>query len=142
MEDNPNQNSAEMERIDIEVRDDEAQKGNVDGNGGDDEKIAEQRNERKMLLVSSMGDECIDRKSKGGEFGVQPIRRSFSMDSSNNRQLYIAVQEILQKNPKFQMVSGGEESSSGSSARVRRSFFSFGHSRSSKNAVLPIQGES
>ncbi|PKU82879.1 RING-H2 finger protein ATL1-like [Dendrobium catenatum] len=133
----PSQNSAEMESIVIEVRDDEAQISNDDGY---DERL-DLRNWRKKPYVSSMGDECIDSRSKEGEFGVQPMRRSFSMDSSNNRQLYIAVQEILQKNPNFQMASSGEESSSGSSARVRRSFFSFGHSRSSKNAVLPIQNE-
>ncbi|KAH0456365.1 hypothetical protein IEQ34_014272 [Dendrobium chrysotoxum] len=145
IDENPSQNSAETESIVIEVRDDEAQISNDDDNDGYDERISERRlelrNWRNKPYVPSMGDECIDSRSKDGEFGVQPMRRSFSMDSSNNRQLYIAVQEILQKNPNFQMASSGEESSSGSSARVRRSFFSFGHSRSSKNAVLPIQNE-
>ncbi|XP_020574759.1 RING-H2 finger protein ATL1-like [Phalaenopsis equestris] len=141
-EENPDQNSAEIVRIGIEMGHDEAHVSDEDGNGGGHERFAELRVNRKnkAAFVSCMGDECIDSRSRGGEFGVQPMRRSFSMDSSNNRLLYIAVQEILQKNTNF-YTSGGEESSSGSPARVKRSFFSFGHSRSSKNAVLPILNE-
>ncbi|KAK8945437.1 RING-H2 finger protein ATL16 [Platanthera guangdongensis] len=99
--------------------------------------------ERKLPHGFSMGDECIDIRNRGGEFGVQLMRRSFSMDSSNDRQLYIAVQEILRKNSDLQMAGGGEEgsSSTGTLGRVRRSFFSFGHYGSSKNSVLPIDSE-
>ncbi|KAK8944899.1 RING-H2 finger protein ATL1 [Platanthera zijinensis] len=99
--------------------------------------------ERKLPQSFSMGDECIEIRNRGGEFGVQLMRRSFSMDSSNDRQLYIAVQEILRKNSDLQMAGGGEEgsSSTGTLGRVRRSFFSFGHYGSSKNSVLPIDSE-
>ncbi|XXG84904.1 hypothetical protein AAC387_Pa11g0110 [Persea americana] len=86
--------------------------------------------------LSSMGDECIDVRGKDDQFSIQPIRRSFSMDSSADRQLYLSVQEILQQNSNLHEFSTAEESS-----RVRRSFFSFGHGRRSRNAVLPIQFE-
>ncbi|XP_058077950.1 RING-H2 finger protein ATL16-like [Magnolia sinica] len=99
------------------------------------------KKQRKLHHVSSMGDECIDVRVKDDRFSVQPIRRSFSMDSSDDRQLYLSVQEILQQNPQLHEVSSGEGSSSNSS-RIRRSFFSFGHIRGSRNAVLPIQFES
>lgn len=86
--------------------------------------------------VSSMGDECIDVRGKDDQFSIQPIRRSFSMDSSADRQLYLSVQEIMQQNSNLHEFSAGEGSS-----RVRRSFFSFGHGRRPRNAVLPIQFE-
>ncbi|KAJ6798613.1 putative RING-H2 finger protein ATL1 [Iris pallida] len=103
--------------------------------------------EREMNMqhykVTSMGDECIDLRGKDKEFNVQATRRSFSLDSSCDRQLYMAVQQILQQNPHFRGVktsSTGEGSSSSSgngSGRIRRSFFS--SSRSSKiSSVLPI----
>ncbi|KAL5994562.1 hypothetical protein ACLOJK_024615 [Asimina triloba] len=100
--------------------------------------------QRKFQHLSSMGDECIDVRGKDDRFSVQPIRRSFSMDSSADRQLYLSVQEILQRNPQLQEPTGGEGgSSSSNSGRIRRSFFSFGHSRgSSRSSVLPIQLES
>ncbi|XP_010940607.1 RING-H2 finger protein ATL16-like [Elaeis guineensis] len=96
---------------------------------------------RKHHHVSSMGDECIDVRGKDEQFSIQPIRRSFSMDSSSDRQLYMAVRKILQQNPHFQDVSAEESSSSSNSGRIRRSFFSFGQSRISRSAVLPIQNE-
>nr|CAD1820978.1 unnamed protein product [Ananas comosus var. bracteatus] len=93
----------------------------------------------------SMGDECIEVRSKDESFCIQPMRRSFSMDSSSDKQLYLALQRILQKNPHFRDIcgsgsgSGGESSSSSSgSGRARRPFFSFGSHRSSRSAVLPI----
>ncbi|XP_008787548.1 RING-H2 finger protein ATL16-like [Phoenix dactylifera] len=101
---------------------------------------AEQRGghkkERKLHHGSSMGDECIDARGKDERFSIQPMRRSFSMDSSSDRQLYMAVQNILQQNPHFQ-----EESSSSNSGRIRRTFFSFGQCRSSRSSVLPVQNE-
>ncbi|KAF8401866.1 hypothetical protein HHK36_012813 [Tetracentron sinense] len=90
---------------------------------------------RKFHHVSSMGDECIDVRAKDDQFSIQPIRRSFSMDSSADPQLYLSVQEIIQQNMHFNEVSTSE----GCSSRVRRSFFSFGHGRGARNAVLPIQ---
>uniref|UniRef100_A0A0D9VPL3 RING-type E3 ubiquitin transferase n=1 Tax=Leersia perrieri TaxID=77586 RepID=A0A0D9VPL3_9ORYZ len=46
----------------------------------------------------SVGDEAIDtrRKKQEGEFAVQPMRRSLSMDSSScHKQLYVSVHEFL-----------------------------------------------
>ncbi|KAF8394287.1 hypothetical protein HHK36_020493 [Tetracentron sinense] len=95
-----------------------------------------QKKPRKFHRVSSMGDECIDVRGKDDQFCIQPIRRSFSMDS-DDPQLYLFVQEIIQQNRHFNEVSTSE----GCSSRVRRSLFSFGHGRGSRNAVLPIQFE-
>lgn len=89
-------------------------------------------------LISSMGDECIDIRKKDEDFAVQHIRRSFSMDSATDRQLYLTVQQIVQQQRQVSDVSSCEESS----ARViKRSFFSFGHGRGSRNAVLPLHWE-
>ncbi|MQL81574.1 hypothetical protein Taro_014020 [Colocasia esculenta] len=108
---------------------------------------APKKGRRRLHHISSMGDECIEgRPGKDEQFvGVQPVRRSFSMDSSCDRQLYLAVQEILQQNPHFcysREIPVGEGSSSSNggghpAARVRRSFFSFGRS-SRSSAVLPV----
>ncbi|KAK4357032.1 hypothetical protein RND71_022642 [Anisodus tanguticus] len=90
---------------------------------------------KKFNHITSMGDECINMRKKDDEFAIQPIRRSFSMDSATDRQLYIVVQEIiLQQQMQITDVSPSESSSS----RVKRSFFSFGHGRGSRNVVLPI----
>ncbi|KAE8714630.1 RING-H2 finger protein ATL1 [Hibiscus syriacus] len=91
---------------------------------------------RKLHKGTSMGDEWIDTRDKNKEFAaIQPIRRSISMDSSADRQLYLAVQEAMRQNRQVDEVSPIE----GFSSRVvRRSFFSFGHGRGSKNAVLPV----
>ncbi|XP_047948472.1 RING-H2 finger protein ATL16-like isoform X2 [Salvia hispanica] len=64
---------------------------------------------KKMSHVSSMGDECID--SRRRREVVQPMRRSFSMDSAADSQLYLAVQEIIQRH---------------------------GHGRFSRSAVQPV----
>ncbi|KAA8527759.1 hypothetical protein F0562_035372 [Nyssa sinensis] len=97
-----------------------------------------QKKAKKFNHISSMGDECIDIRERDDQFAIQPIRRSFSMDSAADRQLYLAIQEILQQNNRQ-----GSEVSSGEacSSRVRRSFFSFGHERGSRSAVLPIHLE-
>ncbi|KAG2262090.1 hypothetical protein Bca52824_069169 [Brassica carinata] len=108
-----------------------------------------QRKGRKLHRVTSMGDECIDiRRDKDEQFGsVQPIRRSISMDSSADRQLYLAVQEaIFRKNQENPVVGEGGECSSSSgnvsSNRVKRSFFSFGSSRRSRSSsILPLSFE-
>ncbi|CAL9112415.1 unnamed protein product [Musa textilis] len=92
---------------------------------------------RKVHRHGSMGDECIDTRAKDGQLRVQPIRRSFSMDSSSDRQLYMAVQKIMRQNPHFQEATGGESSST--SGRIRRSLFSF--HRHSRSAVLLVQIE-
>lgn len=95
--------------------------------------------EKKLSHVSSMGDECIDTiRGKDKRFLIQPMRRSFSMDSAADQQLYLAVQEIVQQKRNVSEISSSE----GCSNRVRRPFFSFGSGRGSRSAVLPIQFES
>ncbi|XP_073135229.1 RING-H2 finger protein ATL16-like [Henckelia pumila] len=105
------------------------------------------KSSKRFSYVSSMGDECIDNRKKDEQFAVQPIRRSFSMDSADDRQLYLAVQEILIIQQQTQ-VNGEvnhciEGCSSSSNNRVKRSFFSFRHGRSTwRNAVQPLTSES
>jgi hypothetical protein len=91
---------------------------------------------RKFNKVTSMGDECIDTRGKDDQFGlIQPIRRSFSMDSSADWQLYLSIQEIVQQSRQLTEASPVE----GCSGRARRTFFSFGHVRGSRsNTVLPV----
>ncbi|CAB4292296.1 unnamed protein product [Prunus armeniaca] len=94
--------------------------------------------------VTSMGDECIDIRGKDEQFSIQPIRRSFSMDSSADRQLYLAVQEAVQQQQQQQHRQVNEMSpieGCSSSGRVRRSFFSFGNGRGSRSAILPVHLE-
>lgn len=88
---------------------------------------------RKFHHVSIMGDEGINMREKDEQFCIQPIRRSFSMDSAADRCVYLSVQEILRQNRQLSEVPSSEEGGS----RSRRSFFSFGHGRGSRNAVLP-----
>ncbi|XP_019180213.1 PREDICTED: RING-H2 finger protein ATL16-like [Ipomoea nil] len=94
----------------------------------------ERKNRRKFRRVTSVGDECIDIRQKDEQFAVQPIRRSFSMDSAADRQIYLAVQKAVQqqKRREDEIISSGESSSS----RInKKSFFSFGYGRGSKNSV-------
>ncbi|KAL0392754.1 UNVERIFIED_CONTAM: RING-H2 finger protein ATL16 [Sesamum radiatum] len=95
---------------------------------------------KKFSHVASMGDEWIDSRQKDEQFAVQPIRRSFSMDSAADRKLYSAIQEIIQQNRQVicEDCPNEDSSSSSSSSRVKRSFFSFGHGRSSRSAVQPV----
>ncbi|CAK9150015.1 unnamed protein product [Ilex paraguariensis] len=89
---------------------------------------------RKSHHASIMGDEGINVREKDDQFGVQPIRRSFSMDSAADRHVYLTVQEIIRQNRHLREVRNSEECSS----RVRRPFLSFGHGRGCRSAVLPI----
>ncbi|KAL1084298.1 hypothetical protein V6Z11_D09G255100 [Gossypium hirsutum] len=94
---------------------------------------------RKYRKGSSMGDECIDIRDKDEQFVIQPIRRSISMDSSADRQLYLAVQEAIRLNGGRQVSEVSPIEAGCSSNRVRRSFFSIGHCRRSKSsALLPV----
>lgn len=94
---------------------------------------------RKLHKVTSMGDECIDIRGKDEQFSVQPIRRSFSMDSSGDRQFYLAVQEALQQQQKIQVNEVSSiEGCSGSSGRAKKSFFSFGYGSRSRSSVQPV----
>ncbi|XP_031114330.1 RING-H2 finger protein ATL16-like [Ipomoea triloba] len=91
---------------------------------------------RKLHSASIMGDECIDVREKDSQFSIQPIRRSFSMDSAADRHVYLSVQEILRQIGHVDEVRNSGESSS---SRMHRSIFSFGHGRGSRSAILPIQ---
>ncbi|KAJ1409443.1 Zinc finger, RING-type [Sesbania bispinosa] len=92
---------------------------------------------RKLHKVTSMGDECIDIRAKDEQFSVQPIRRSFSMDSSGDRQFYLAVQEALQQHKRQINEVSSIEGCSGS-GRAKKSFFSFGHGSRSRSSVQPV----
>lgn len=85
---------------------------------------------RKLSHVSSMGDECINSRKKEEQFRVEPIRRSFSMDSAADRQLYLSIQQIIKQQR--------EVADEGCSSRVKRSLFSFGQGWASRNAILPL----
>ncbi|GAA0158913.1 hypothetical protein LIER_15821 [Lithospermum erythrorhizon] len=93
-----------------------------------------QKKGEKCNLISSMGDECIDISKKDEQIYVQPIRRSMSMDSAADRQLYLTVQDILQQQRQQSDACLSEENSN----RVKKSCFSFGHRRGSNRAVLPV----
>ncbi|KAL1816758.1 hypothetical protein ACET3Z_019332 [Daucus carota] len=90
---------------------------------------------RKFHHASIMGDECFNVRDSDDQFSVQPIRRSFSMDSAADRHIFLSVEEISRRNRHQTEFRNNEESSS----RVRRPFFSFGHVRGSKSTVLPIE---
>uniref|UniRef100_A0A7N0UUE5 RING-type E3 ubiquitin transferase n=1 Tax=Kalanchoe fedtschenkoi TaxID=63787 RepID=A0A7N0UUE5_KALFE len=102
---------------------------------------------KKKHQMLSMGDECIDVRVKDDDvFKIQPMRRSISMDSCNDRQLYLMVQDVLRRQQQKKCgnvgipVPGDQGCSSGSStgSRLKRSFFSFGSGRGCKgSAVLP-----
>ncbi|KAD3068578.1 hypothetical protein R6Q59_017400 [Mikania micrantha] len=62
---------------------------------------------------------------KDNEEVIQPIRRSFSMDSAADCHVYLTVQDIIRNH---------EEAS-----RTKRPFFSFGHTRGSRSAILPLE---
>ncbi|KAL1188821.1 RING-H2 finger protein ATL1 [Cardamine amara subsp. amara] len=103
------------------------------------------KKERRFHKVTSMGDECINIRGKNNHFGeIQPIRRSISMDSSADRQLYLAVQEAISRRNRQIPVAGGLtedcSSSGGANNRVmKRCFFSFGSSKASKSSsILPV----
>ncbi|KAL8121880.1 RING-H2 finger protein ATL16-like [Apium graveolens] len=102
-------------------------------------KILKKRSKKFGLCHSSMGDECIDIRVKDERLSVQqPIRRSFSMDSATDQQLYLAVQEIINQSKNGNDIVSSSEACS---SKIRRSFFSFGQGRGSRRAVLQPQME-
>ncbi|XP_073030459.1 RING-H2 finger protein ATL16-like [Primulina eburnea] len=101
------------------------------------EKFEPKFTRKKSKKVSSMGDECIESRQKDEQFSVfQPFRRSFSMDSADDRQLYLAVQRIM--NQKGDAAISSETISANEGCRIKRSFLSLGHGRS---AVQPVESE-
>jgi E3 ubiquitin-protein ligase RNF38/44 len=91
---------------------------------------------RKCHRGSIMGDECIDVRKKDDQFSIQPIRRSFSLDSASDRKAYVDVQNIIQQNNRHQNEDCGinsegcsyEDCNRGSN-KGRRSFFPFRYGR-------------
>lgn len=81
----------------------------------------------------SLGDDCIVHvRENEEELRVQPLRRSLSMDSSNERQIYLSVQEMLKKKQNYQSeVEDGAECST----RSVQTCFSFSQSRSWRKPV-------
>ncbi|KAG5514565.1 hypothetical protein RHGRI_035837 [Rhododendron griersonianum] len=99
-------------------------------------KIGNVKKQGKFRRVSIMGDECIDAmREKDDRFCVQPMRRSFSLDSAADPHVYLAVQEIIRQSESQSEVRSRGESSS----RGRRQFFPFGNGRGSRSAVLPVE---
>lgn len=94
---------------------------------------------RKCRHGSIMGDECIDIRKKDEQFFIQPIRRSFSMDSAHDRQTYLDAQVIIQQSRHHNEASASEDCST--SVRGRRAFFPFCYGKGSKNAVLPLEND-
>ncbi|CAL0316724.1 unnamed protein product [Lupinus luteus] len=102
-------------------------------------KLEQRKKSRKMHnKVTSMGDEWIDIRAKDEQFSVQPIRRSFSMDSSGDRHYYLAVQEALQHQNKQVNNEVNFTEGCSDSGRAKRSFFSFGYGSRSRSSVQPI----
>ncbi|GMJ09073.1 ARABIDOPSIS TOXICOS EN LEVADURA 1 [Hibiscus trionum] len=83
--------------------------------------------------LSIMGDECIDVRQKDDNFSIQPIRRSFSLDSAVDRQLYQSIQAIVRQNRH----PGGSNTTEECSNRAWASLFPFELGRSQRNVVLP-----
>lgn len=107
--------------------------------------LGEGRKQRKLWQhVSIMGDECIDVRKKEEQFCIiQPLRRSFSMDSANDRQVYLDVQRqaVTISTSQNEASVSEDRHSNGNSSRGRRSFFPFRYGRGSKSAVLPLENE-
>ncbi|KAJ3693088.1 hypothetical protein LUZ60_012183 [Juncus effusus] len=111
----------------IDVRDEEL-------HGSNFQEIGE-KNERKLKSFGvSLGDECLNSRNKE-DLDFVPMRRSFSMDSSSDAQLYIALQKILQSNSDSSDNSSNNYDGLG---KLKRGFFSFNQNRCSRSAILPI----
>ncbi|GKB52248.1 RING-H2 finger protein ATL16-like protein [Tanacetum coccineum] len=84
--------------------------------------VAHESRKSRFDLIN--GDERIS-TTKDEELMIQPLRRSFSMDSAIDCDIYLSVQDIIRNH---------EEAS-----RTKRPFFSFGHTRGSRSAILPLE---
>lgn len=60
-------------------------------------KVGKKLKGRKFFHASIIGDEGINMRENDDQFLVQPIRRSFSMDSAADRHVYLSVQEITRQ---------------------------------------------
>jgi E3 ubiquitin-protein ligase RNF38/44 len=79
---------------------------------------------RKCHIDSVISDERGS-VAKDEELVIQPLRRSFSMDSAADCHVYLTVQDIIRNH---------EEAN-----RTKRPFFSIGHTRGSRSAILPLE---
>lgn len=87
--------------------------------------LCEEANEsRKCRIDSIISDKRIS-VSKDEQLAIQPFRRSFSMDSAVDCDIYLSIQDIIRNH---------EEAT-----RTKRPFFSFGHTRGSRSAILPLE---
>ncbi|GMH08527.1 hypothetical protein Nepgr_010367 [Nepenthes gracilis] len=68
--------------------------------------------EGEQKLQQKLGDECIDIRGKDGHPRIQTIRRSISMDSLEDQQPSLQIQEILQQSTQVRAVSASEGCSS------------------------------
>lgn len=93
---------------------------------------------RKCHHVSIMGDEGINVREKDDQFFIQPIRRSFSMDSAADQQLYLTVQMIIHQGSQ---ITESSSTTAESDSRNRRSFLPFRSGRGFKNAILPLESD-
>ncbi|CAL5193732.1 unnamed protein product [Lathyrus oleraceus] len=89
----------------------------------------------KCHRVPIMGDECIDVRKKDEQFSIQPIRRSFSLDSASDRKAYLEVQDIIRQNNRHHQ-NEDCDSEDCNSSKGRRSFFPFRYGRGSKTSLL------
>ncbi|KDP26545.1 hypothetical protein JCGZ_17703 [Jatropha curcas] len=101
-----------------------------------DQKVRKLKSQQRHHLPIK-GDECIDVRGKDHQFSIQPIRRSFSLDSAVDRQLYSSVHAIIQQHRHQIGMNTNEESSNS----VQRLLLPFGHARGSRKAVFPIEFE-
>ncbi|KAJ3682520.1 hypothetical protein LUZ60_015093 [Juncus effusus] len=107
-------------------------------NDHDQEDVNDMRRQALKEKKWSSGDECIIhvRREKDEELFVQPLRRSLSMDSSSERQVYLSVQEMLRNNQHFELEI--EEINGEGSRRGTQTCFSFSQNRSYRKEVSPI----
>lgn len=97
--------------------------GSQGSTDGGNSKIEQKKRGRNLKKVNSMGDECINMRQKDEQFEIQPIRRSFSMDLSADRQLCLSIQEIVQQSRIREVISPNLVELGCSSSRLRRNYF-------------------
>ncbi|KAK9065145.1 hypothetical protein SSX86_016528 [Deinandra increscens subsp. villosa] len=131
----------EQDFVVIELHDDNHARGRPNSSEPPPRRMMERLRKRYGNDHSSMGDECVGvstTPAKGTAEGEDRflIRRSFSMDSASDRQLYLAVQEIRNSLNHVDATEMNVNNISDDSTRLGgRCLFSFGHARS---AVLPF----
>nr|XP_043621982.1 RING-H2 finger protein ATL16-like [Erigeron canadensis] len=87
--------------------------------------LGEDANESRKCCIDSIISNERTSSIKDEQLVIQPIRRSFSMDSAVDCDIYLSIQDIIRNH---------EEAS-----RTKRPFFSFKHTRGSRSAILPLE---